>query len=103
MVLINAFEPFLYKIDLETNTYEDLPLYWLIFIPSVIYMISVVNSIIKINASVVVVAVMLFITSAVMGYLMPGIASTLLFLSVALVFIHIHVMRFSFYDEDERD
>lgn len=103
LVVVNNFNPFLYRTDMELTILELLPMHRLLFIAPAMYMLSSIISIIKINTSMTIVAGMLFIITAVMGYLMPGVSSTLLYLSVVLVFIHIHVMRFSFYDEEERD
>jgi hypothetical protein len=44
--------------------------------------------------------ILLIVSRIVLAFAMPGVTSTTLFIAVALVFIHINEMRYSFYDEE---
>lgn len=102
MILINHFNPFLYFVDVTTNEYYSYPMYNLVFAAPVLYGIFIFISIIKIDARAVWLYVLIVIMRLYLGTILNGVSSTAVMFTIGLCFIHMHVMRKPFYEEENR-
>ncbi len=98
MILVNCFFPFLFYIN-ENNEYVFSRFYDIIFVAPAFYGVLVLMAIIRLDAKVTWIYVVLLLLRIVVGNLLRDISSTPLIFAMGLVFIHIHIMGRPFYEE----
>ncbi len=98
MILVNCFFPFLFYIN-ENNEYVFSKFYDMIFVAPAFYGVLVLMAIIRLDAKVTWIYVVLLLLRIVVGNLLRDISSTPLIFAMGLVFIHIHIMGRPFYEE----
>ncbi len=98
LILVNCFFPFLFYIN-ENNEYVFSRFYDLIFVAPAFYGVLVLMAILRLDARVTWIYVVLLLLRIVVGNLLRDISSTPLIFAIGLVFIHIHIMGKPFYEE----
>ncbi len=98
MILVNCFFPFLFYINVN-NEYVFSKFYDMIFVAPAFYGVLVLMAIIRLDAKVTWIYVVLLLLRIVVGNLLRDISSTPLIFAMGLVFIHIHIMGRPFYEE----
>ena len=100
LIILNNSGRFLYWVDPVTNQYYQYPMYSIIFFGPALYAILGLFYIIKIDARVSWMYILLILIRLMFGQLTRGVSSTALIFAIGLAFIHIHYMRLPFYDEE---
>ena len=98
-LILNHGVHFIFWVDDSTGMFKVLKYYNVIYVAPVLYAIAIIF-ISRINKGGIFVMILLIVSRIVLAFAMPGVTSTTLFIAVALVFIHINEMRYSFYDEE---
>ncbi|MCR5032300.1 MAG: hypothetical protein K6A92_05500 [Lachnospiraceae bacterium] len=99
LILVNNGTYFLYHVDPSVNEFVMGPWYNLIFVGPAIYGVVALVLILKIDARVTWLYILLLAMRLFLGSLLRGVSSTPLIFAMGLAFIHIHVMGTPFYEE----
>ncbi len=100
-VISNYFTGLAFHIDRATNTFVNGPRFGMIFITVAIYSILTSIMIFKLRPGAILYGGMLVAVRIFMAMFQGGVSSTALLMVVGLLFIHLHVMGDSFYEEEK--
>ncbi|MBQ7506195.1 MAG: hypothetical protein IJT05_02615 [Lachnospiraceae bacterium] len=99
-LVINHITPFIFRVDGTTGAFEEFPFFYLVYAAPAIYTVIVII-VSRLNRGALFVLLMLIAARIGLVFVNHSISSTVLFLAVVLVFIHINEMRYAFYDEEQ--